>query len=77
MTASQRLLPPALHVTLGRDGSLKMGTCAHCVIHEQGRPERAWDAQGDLELDFDRNALITQLARLGVVVDIQQEYVCP
>lgn len=58
--------------------SLKIGTCEHCVIHEQGRPSRAWDAKGDdSELDFDRNALLTALAELGVEVQLVEQYVCP
>lgn len=35
--------PAALYIALGPDGACKMGTCAHCVIEEQERPERAWD----------------------------------
>ncbi len=66
-----------LYVTVSRAGDLKAGTCDHCVIREQGRPERAWEPDGDRELDFDRDALIARLARLGVVVRIDQEYVCP
>jgi len=66
-----------LYVTLSPAGDLKIGSCSHCVIHEQGRPERAWNPDGDLELDFDRDRLIAQLQALGVVVTIQQEYVCP
>jgi hypothetical protein len=66
-----------LYVTLSPAGELKVGTCDHCVIREQGRPERAWSADGDLELDFDRDRLIAQLKTLGVVVTIQQEYICP
>jgi hypothetical protein len=68
--------PAELHIVLELD-TLKMGTCFHCVVKEPGRPDRAWNADGDKELDFDRNALISQLAQLGVVVEIQQEYVCP
>ncbi len=66
-----------LFITVAADGSLKAGTCDHCVIHEQGRPERAWSAEGDRELDFDRDRLFAQLAQLGVVVRVSQEYVCP
>lgn len=66
-----------LYITISREGEIKAGTCDHCVIHEPGRPTRAWEADGDKELDFDRDALIAQLARLGVVVRISQEYVCP
>jgi hypothetical protein len=66
-----------LYITITSDGSLKMGTCDHCVIREQGRPARAWEPDGDKELDFDRDALIARLRNLGVVVAISQEYVCP
>jgi hypothetical protein len=66
-----------LYIALSPDGRLKVGTCDHCVIHEQGRPERAWNPRGDSELDFDREALIAQLRSLGVIVQIEQEYVCP
>ena len=72
--------PPAeqnLYITLSPAGELKIGTCDHCVIHEPGRPARAWDADGDRELDFNRDRLIAGLKKLGVVVAIQQEYVCP
>lgn len=34
--------------------NLKIGTCEHCVVREQGRPARAWEAEGDKELDFER-----------------------
>jgi hypothetical protein len=66
-----------LHLKLEADGSLKIGTCEHCVIQEHGRPERAWNPDGDRELDFDRDALIKHLHDLGVQVQITQEYVCP
>jgi hypothetical protein len=66
-----------LYITISPEGTIKAGTCDHCVIREQGRPERAWNPDGDRELDFDRDRLIAQLAHLGVVVHIEQEYVCP
>ena len=66
-----------LHLKIGTDGSLKIGTCEHCVILEPGRPERAWNSDGDRELDFDRDTLIQHLRDLGVAVQITQEYVCP
>ncbi|HYU77186.1 MAG TPA: hypothetical protein VEL31_31335 [Ktedonobacteraceae bacterium] len=66
-----------LYITISQQGDLKAGTCDHCVIREQGRPKRAWEPDGDRELDFDRDALIARLASLGVVVRIDQEYVCP
>lgn len=67
----------ALHVKIGADHSLKIGSCEHCVIVEQERPDRAWDPNGDSELDFDRDMLIRTLGALGVQVVIEQEYVCP
>jgi hypothetical protein len=69
--------PSALHLKIGADSSLKIGTCEHCVITEPGRPDRAWNPNGDSELDFDRDTLIKQLSALGVQVTIIQEYVCP
>jgi hypothetical protein len=66
-----------LHLLLSPDGEIKVGTCQHCVIHEQGRPERAWDADGDRELDFDRDELLARLAAFGVVATVVEEYVCP
>jgi hypothetical protein len=65
-----------LHVLLER-GTLKIGTCEHCVVREPGRPARAWNANGDAELDFDRDALLAALTRLGVETTIVEEYVCP
>ena len=69
--------PQALYITVSPEGSLKVGTCDHCVIREPGRPTRAWNADGDKELDFNRDGLIAQLKVLGVVVRVDQEYVCP
>lgn len=68
--------PQQLYITL-ENGHLKIGTCLHCVVHEQGRPERAWDPNGDRELDFPRDQLIAELAQRGVRVEIVEEYVCP
>jgi len=65
-----------LYITL-TNGQLKIGTCMHCVVKEQGRPERAWDPDGDKELDFPRDQLIAQLAQRGVSVEIVEQYVCP
>lgn len=65
-----------LYITLA-NGRLKIGTCQHCVVKEQGRPERAWDPNGDAELDFPRDQLIAELARLGVTTEIVEQYVCP
>jgi hypothetical protein len=77
MTTTTTPLAQTLHLKIDADGSLKIGTCEHCVIQELGRPNRAWDPDGDRELDFDRDTLIQQLGELGVQVTITQEYVCP
>jgi hypothetical protein len=65
-----------LHIVL-EQGTLKIGTCFHCVVKEPGRPDRAWEPDGDKELDFDRDQLLARLAALGVTTEITQEYVCP
>jgi len=57
--------------------SLKIGTCEHCVVQEQGRPARAWEAQGDKELDFERDKLLAGLAALGLEVKLKEQYICP
>ncbi len=69
--------PQTLSITLGPGGAFKVGTCAHCVIEEQGRPARAWDADGDKDLDFDRASLFAYLAEYGIVLTNRQSYVCP
>jgi hypothetical protein len=69
--------PRTLYITLGPAGSFKAGTCAHCVIYEHGRPARAWDADGDRDLDFDRETLLAELAALGVQITDRHAYVCP
>ena len=66
----------ALYVRL-EGATLKMGTCNHCVLEEVGRPERAWEPEGDRELDFDRDAFIAQMLSLGVEVKLVDQYVCP
>jgi hypothetical protein len=71
------LLAPVLHVAIAPDASFKVGTCEHCVLAEQGRPARAWDADGDAALDFDRERYFTLLAQLGLVLHERQAYVCP
>jgi hypothetical protein len=80
MTASSSTAPAGqqacLHIVL-EQGMLKIGTCFHCVVKEPGRPDRAWNADGDKELDFDRDQLLARLAALGVTTEITQEYVCP
>lgn len=73
---AEQFSPTELHIVL-EQGMLKMGTCFHCVVKEPGRPDRAWNADGDNELDFDRDRLLAHLAALGVAVEITQEYVCP
>ena len=69
--------PQTLYVTLSPQGAWKAGTCAHCVIAESGRPARAWDAQGDGELDFARDTLLALLSDLGVQLTDRQAFVCP
>ncbi|HEU5377148.1 MAG TPA: hypothetical protein VFV38_17085 [Ktedonobacteraceae bacterium] len=66
-----------LYIALGPAGACKVGTCAHCVIEEEGRPERAWDADGDHDLDFDRDTLFAHLADLGIVFTDRRAYICP
>lgn len=67
---------PELFVLVGPD-ALRVGSCEQCVWFESGRPERAWSAAGDRELDFDRDTLLAKLAELGVVVVAREEFVCP
>ncbi|WP_156025394.1 hypothetical protein [Thermogemmatispora carboxidivorans] len=67
----------ALYLALSADGSWKVGTCRACVLQERERPERAWDAAGDRELDFDREALFAHLEAFGVQMARQQAYICP
>jgi hypothetical protein len=74
---AQAQQPSTLYITLGPDGVVKVGTCSHCVIEERGRPEHAWDADEDNELDFDRDTLFAYLAELGIVLINRQAYVCP
>ena len=66
-----------LHVTIGPDANYKIGTCQHCVLFEEARPDRAWDADGDRDLDFDRDRYFALLATLGIVMTDRQAYVCP
>ena len=68
--------PIELHIVL-EQGTLKIGTCFHCVVREPGRPDRAWNADVDKELVFDRDQQLARLAALGVTAEITQEYVCP
>ncbi len=75
-SASPSITPGELHIVL-ENGLLKIGTCFHCVVREPGRPDRAWNADGDKELDFDRDQLLARLATFGVTTEITQEYVCP
>lgn len=69
--------PSTLYITLGPDGAFKVGTCQRCVVEEQERPERSWEADGDSALDFDRDTLFAHLADLGVVLTNRHAYVCP
>jgi hypothetical protein len=66
-----------LHVSIGPDARYKMGTCEHCVVFEHGRPDRAWNAEGDKDLDFERDRYFAYLAKLGIVMTDRQAYVCP
>ena len=66
-----------LYITLGLDGSFKAGTCRHCVVYEHKRPDRAWDAKGDSDLDFARDTLFGHLAELGVQITDRRAFVCP
>jgi len=66
-----------LHIAINADTSYKIGTCRHCVLLERGRPDRAWDADGDRELDFHRDQYFALLARLGIILTDRQAYVCP
>jgi hypothetical protein len=70
-------LAPELHVAIESDASYKIGTCEHCVLLEHGRPDRAWNADGDKDLDFDRNQYFALLTTLGIVMTDCQAYVCP
>src|SRR5260370_32111796 len=74
---TQEQEPHTLYITLGPEGSFKAGTCEHCVIEEYGRPPRAWDADGDSALDFERDTLFAYLSDLGIVFTNRQTYVCP
>lgn len=69
-------IAPTLFVLL-ENGTLKIGSCEHCVTQEHGRPDRAWNPNGDAELDFDRDAFLAAMRSLGVSVEVTQEYVCP
>src|SRR5690349_2657373 len=75
--ATPSLRARELHVAIDTDASYKIGTCQHCVLFEHGRPDRAWDADGDNDLDFDRDAYFALLAKLGIVPIDRQAYVCP
>lgn len=76
LPVQEEIPPHALYITLGPNGSVKIGTCAHCVL-EPGRPARAWDADGDRALDFDRETLFALLGDLGIQIVERQAYVCP
>ena len=68
---------PELHVSIDADASYKIGSCEHCVLWEHGKPDRAWSAEGDKELDFDRDQYFALLEALGIVMSERQAYVCP
>lgn len=70
-------IAPQLHVAIDADGAYKIGTCEHCVCFEAGRPARAWDADGDKELDFPRDEYFQLLGQLGIVMTDREAYVCP
>ncbi|GHO82293.1 hypothetical protein [Dictyobacter formicarum] len=76
-TLREAVRAPVLHVSIDADASYKIGTCEHCVLWEQGRPDRAWDADGDKDLDFDRDRYFALLEALGIVMTECQAYVCP
>jgi hypothetical protein len=71
------LLASELYVAVTPDASFKVGTCEHCVLLEEGRPQRAWDAHGDTDLDFDRDRYFALLAQLGIVLHERRAYICP
>lgn len=75
--AAQGNAPLTLYITLGPDNVFKAGTCPHCVVWEHGRPLRARDADGDRELDFDRETLLAHLAEFGVQLTDRHAYICP
>jgi len=76
LPGAEKIAASELHIVL-EAGTIKVGTCEHCVVREHGRPARAWNPDGDMELDFHRDELIARLAALGVQVEITEEYVCP
>jgi hypothetical protein len=69
--------PAELYIVIDADAGYKLGTCEHCVLQEPGRPARSWDADGDKELDFDRDRFFAELASLGIMMQRQPAYVCP
>jgi hypothetical protein len=73
----QALRAPTLYIAIDPDASFKVGTCAHCVLEEPGRPKSAWDALDDRALDFERETYFALLARLGIVITARDAYVCP
>jgi hypothetical protein len=68
--------PAQLFLSVDASNQVQIGTCEHCV-REPGRPERAWNPDGDRELDFDREALIEKLRARGIQLIISDQYVCP
>jgi hypothetical protein len=65
-----------LFLSVGEANQVQIGTCEHCV-REPHRPDRAWEPDGDRELDFDRDGLIEKLRARGIQVIITDQYVCP
>lgn len=73
----ESLAAPQLHVAIETNAAYKIGTCDHCVLQELGRPARAWDADGDHDLDFDRDSYLALLVQFGLVLTERQAYICP
>jgi hypothetical protein len=81
-TVQGKTMPPLplaseLHVMIDTEASYKIGTCKHCVLHETGRPERAWNADGNKALDFEQDRYFTLLGSLGLVLTGSHSYICP
>ena len=75
--SSENLHAPKIYAAIDPDASFKIGTCDHCVLQEQGRPDRAWNNDDDAELDFERDTYFAYLAQLGLLLQDRQAYVCP
>jgi hypothetical protein len=68
--------PAQLFLSMDAANQVQIGSCEHCV-REARRPDRAWEPEGDRELDFDREALIEKLRARGIHLIITDQYVCP